>query len=547
VNLLHTRWPMFAALVAGCAAVALLWYFVLSDPSGEAVPATGGRYVEGVTRAPERINPLYAASNPVDGDLAALVFSGLVRLGPDGMPRPDLAERWEITGNGTRYVFYLRRGVGWQDNPNNRVDADDVLFTFDAISDPGFKGDPALARIMDGVVVTARDPYTVEFRLEQAYAPFLAYLTVGILPEHLLAELDSNELYNAEFNARPIGTGPYSLTGRDANSVRLAANSTYHFGPPRISEIEFRVFATPGEMSEALRLDDIDGALFPPDHPVEDLEALLTDDAVQANELAATSTFVLYLDTRSRLFSDGDVRRALQQSLNVQALLDALEGLRAVGSETGIPASSWAYSPAEVPPFDPGAAARALENAGWSRAADGVRRNGEMRLAFTIITSDNPLRVRIAEEVARQWGAIAASVSVEAVPADALIDNYVTPREFEAALVEIDYGPDPDPYPFWHSSQITAPGLNLSGFSSARLDDVLETARGETDAALRTEQYSLFAGYFIADQPALPLFSPVYVYAQNTRVQGVEPALLFTPASRFDNVHEWFVRTRVRS
>jgi hypothetical protein len=80
LTVLHSRWPIFGALVVGCASVALLWYFVLSDPSGEAVPATGGRYVEGVTRAPERINPLYAAANPVDADLSALIFSGLVRL-----------------------------------------------------------------------------------------------------------------------------------------------------------------------------------------------------------------------------------------------------------------------------------------------------------------------------------------------------------------------------------------------------------------------------------------------------------------------------------
>ncbi|MEX0750462.1 MAG: peptide ABC transporter substrate-binding protein, partial [Dehalococcoidia bacterium] len=80
----HTRWPIFGALVVGVAMVALLWYFVLANPKGEAVPASGGHYVEGVTRAPERINPLFSHANPTDADLAALIFSGLIRLGPDG-------------------------------------------------------------------------------------------------------------------------------------------------------------------------------------------------------------------------------------------------------------------------------------------------------------------------------------------------------------------------------------------------------------------------------------------------------------------------------
>ena len=536
---------MFGALVVGCAAVALLWYFVLSNPSGEAVPATGGSYVEGVTRTPERINPLYASANPVDADLSELIFSGLVRLGPDGTPQPDLAERWEITGNGTNYVFYLRRGVGWQDDPDNRLDADDVIFTYNAIADPGFKGDPVLAQLLEGVVVTARDAYTVEFQLEQAYAPFLAHLTVGILPSHLLEDLDANELYNAEFNVRPVGTGPYRLTGRSDTSVELQANSTYHFGPPRISTVEMRVYPDIASLSDALRTREIDGGLFPPDQPAEDTAALRGDDGLSVHELAATSAFVVYLDTRSPLFSDIAVRTALLQALNIPVLLDAVGEGKGVASETGIPRASWAYSAVDVPGFDPGAAARALESAGWARGSDGVRRKGELRLAFSITTSDDPFRVAIAEEVAKQWAAVDARVSVDPVPADRFIDEYLVPRDFEASLVEIDYGPDPDPYPFWHSTQIAPPGLNLSGYSSARIDDVLEEARGETDPALRKEQYALFAGYFVADRPALPTFSPVYLYIQSTDVQGFEPTLLFNSSARFANVHEWYVRTRV--
>ena len=166
MQLTRTRWPLFAALIAGISAVALFWYFVLEHPEGEAVPASGGRYVEGVTHQPERINPLFASANPTDADLSSLIFSGLVRLGPDGMPQPDLAERWEITGNGQSYVFHLRNGVAWHDG--EPFTAEDVMFTFDAISDPGFRGDPGLAQLLDGVVVSARDDYTVEFRLEQA-------------------------------------------------------------------------------------------------------------------------------------------------------------------------------------------------------------------------------------------------------------------------------------------------------------------------------------------------------------------------------------------
>jgi hypothetical protein len=81
MGLMHSRWPLFGALIAGVTAVAALGYIMLGDnPAGEAVPASGGTYTEGITRGPDRINPLFAWANSADRDMASLIFSGLVRL-----------------------------------------------------------------------------------------------------------------------------------------------------------------------------------------------------------------------------------------------------------------------------------------------------------------------------------------------------------------------------------------------------------------------------------------------------------------------------------
>lgn len=543
--LMQTRWPFFAALVAGIAIVAGVWYLVLSNPKGEALPASGGRYVEGVVGAPERINPLFASANRVDQDVASLVFSGLVRLDADGTPLPDLAERWEITGNGQTYVFHLREGVAWQDEESTPFDANDVVFTYESISDPAFRGDPALAALMQGVVVSARDAYTVEFRLEQAYAPFLAQLTVGILPEHLLGDLDADALYSDEFNARPTGTGPYRLRRRSDDRVTLETNSTYYLGPPKISELEFRFYPDEDGVSEALRAGEIDGALLTTATDGRELEILRDSGSFALRELTATSLNIVYLDTRSPIFEDSDVRTALMQAINVESLIaDAASG-RGVGAVSGIPRSSWGFTGAEGPGFNPGAAASTLERRGWSRGSDGVRRNGGARLAFTLSTSDEPQRIAVAQDLVRQWRAIGVDATVESVPAATFIEGRLLSRDFQAALAEVDAGVDPDPYPFWHSSQLSAPGRNISGYSDARVDDVLERARQTTDTAQRRELFALFDGFLIADMPALPLYAPVSVYVQDARIEGFEPSLLFTPASRFANVNEWYARTRV--
>jgi peptide/nickel transport system substrate-binding protein len=535
---------MFVALVAGLSAVAIFWYAILANPKGEAVPTSGGSYTEAVDRAPERINPLFAGANQTDADLASLVFSGLVRLGPDGTPQPDLAERWEITGNGQSYVFHLRRGIAWQDG--EPFDADDVAFTYRAIADPGFKGDPALSQLMQGVVVTTRDPLTVEFRLQQTYAPFLAYLTVGILPKHLLDGMDANQLFNASFNQHPVGTGPYAFEGRDATSVTLESNSTYYLGPPRISTFRLRIFPDVTSIGTALRTHDIDGALLGEDAVVDDIDALQNDSAFALHDLAGTAYLTLYLDTRDSRFGDQDVRRALQQGVNVESLNNDVAFGRGEREGVGIARGTWAYAPLDLPQFDPGAAASALERSGWRRGSDGVRSKDGVRLSFTLSTANDAERVAVAENVARQWRAIGVDAVVQPLSASSFIDEHLLPRDFAAALVAVDPGPDPDPYPFWHSSQIAPPGRNLSGYSEPRIDDVLERARQNTEPARRKDLYELFAEYLLAATPSIPLYAPRATYVQNTRVHGFEESVLFTPGARFHDVQNWYVETRVR-
>ena len=544
--LTQTRWPLFGALVAGVIAVGLFWWFTLDHPKGEAVPASGGSYTEGVTRPPERINPLYAQANPTDADLASLIFSGLVRLGPDGSPQPDLAERWEITNNGQRYVFHLRQGIAWQDGED--VDAEDVVFTYRAIADPAFKGDPALAQLMQGVAVTARDPQTVEFQLEQTYAPFLAWLTTGILPRHVLRDLDAGQLYNAAFNLQPIGTGPYRLTSRDADgNVELEANSTYYLGPPHISKFALRVFKTRDDLARALREREIDGALLDEGASQDDISFIRNDGRWAVSSLPGAPYYMLYLNTHSPIFEERAVRRALFQGINRDTLMGEVAAGEGVLSTTGIPPGSWAAADVELPAFDPGAAATALELAGFFRSRDGTRANiDNLRLSFSISTANDPRRVAIAEDIARQWKAIGVSAEVEALDTGVFIEEHLLSRDFDVALVLVDGGPDPDPYPFWHTSQVRAPGLNLAGFSDGRIDDALQRARQTTDTSRRKDLYTLFDGYFIAEMPSIPLYAPSSVYVQASRVRGFEPRLLYTPSSRFAEVNQWYVETRVK-
>ncbi|HEX5938900.1 MAG TPA: ABC transporter substrate-binding protein, partial [Dehalococcoidia bacterium] len=159
---LARRWYLPLVLVVGVATVIAFWVYA-SDESGQRVAAYGGTYVEASAGAPQRVNPVYAGSNPADADLASLIFSGLTRLAPDGRVVPDLAERWEISDDGTEYTFRLRDGIVWHDGED--LTADDVVFTWGVLSSEDFDGDPDLGSFWQTVSAERVNDLTVRFTL----------------------------------------------------------------------------------------------------------------------------------------------------------------------------------------------------------------------------------------------------------------------------------------------------------------------------------------------------------------------------------------------
>ena len=130
-----------------------------SVPAGSALPSGAtpdtAVYREGTIGRPSSINPLTARTQ-ADRDLAALVFSGLVALGPDGTYRPDLAEGWTVDSTGSTWTFTIRPDATWQDGVP--VTSDDVVFTVNVLKSPGYTG--PLAASWRGVNATAIDERT---------------------------------------------------------------------------------------------------------------------------------------------------------------------------------------------------------------------------------------------------------------------------------------------------------------------------------------------------------------------------------------------------
>src|SRR3989304_1504507 len=153
------QWPLLLALFLGVAAIAVFWFIIANPLDSSPDEDSEQRYVEAIVGSAARINPLFAPLNDTDADLAALIFSGLTRLGPDGEVLPDLAESWEISDDGLSYTFHLRSDVIW--HTGAAFSANDAVFTYGLLADPELPGDPALGQLWRQVSCSAADALTL--------------------------------------------------------------------------------------------------------------------------------------------------------------------------------------------------------------------------------------------------------------------------------------------------------------------------------------------------------------------------------------------------
>ncbi|MEP7003217.1 MAG: peptide ABC transporter substrate-binding protein [Chloroflexota bacterium] len=509
-------------------------------------PAFGGTYVEGVAGVVQYLNPIIAATN-VDQDVSRLVFSGLTRFGRDSTIIPDLAT-FQVDTTGKVWTFFIRTDASWHDGAP--VTADDVIYTVGLLQDHAYGG--PFAESFRGVQVAAITPTTVRFTLPDAYAPFAGSTAVPLLPAHLLKGVPFTELTRQPFNTRPVGTGPFKVTEVDGRQVTLTrADDLYRTKPGRsrayLDKIVLRFFRDSGDALAALARGEIDGTAGLSPQDASRARTLKTIDLLSLPTNDFTALFLNVRPTRP-VFRDRVVRQAIATAIDRGRVLQVAADGRGSVADEFVPSSSWAFVK-DVPRISPSAAdAKAmLDVADWiDHDGDGIRDKGGVALRFSISTSDEPARLAAARAIADDLKAIGIAVDVRPVSFGELVDRVARQRDFDALLVGITVGNDPDPYPFFHSSQVGDPGDNFSGYSTLAMDRLLEQARRTVDQSKRRDLFGQVFKAIAADLPVVFLYYSDYLYAQSKTLKGFRVAPVNDPTQRFWNVEDWYVKTTVK-
>jgi peptide/nickel transport system substrate-binding protein len=244
---------------------------------------------------------------------------------------------------------------------------------------------------------------------------------------------------------------------------------------------------------------------------------------------------------------DANVRRALMLGVNRTVIVSHILKGQAIIADSPILPGSWAYyEEIERFPYDPEAAIQILNKEGYIfTAGSTVRSKDGQPLTFTLVHPDNAIHTQIAQAIQSDWALIGVQINLQAVSYDALVNDYLTTRNYEAALGDINTSrtPDPDPYLFWHQAEATG-GQNYSQWNNRAASEYLEQARVTADTTMRARLYRNFQIVFAKELPALPLYVPVYTYGVDSQVQGVQVGALYDPSDRFAIFTSWYLLTR---
>lgn len=515
-----------------------------------AQPSPGGTVTEGIVGNFTNANPMYASS-AVDNSVSRLLFGSLFKYDDSNSLVGDLAEKYTVNEDADIYTVTLKPDLTWHDGfPLN---SSDVVFTYNSIQSPDAKS--PLYSSWRGISVEAIDALTVRFTLPNSLGSFPYSLTNGIVPKHLLSGIPVSQLRSISFNTQnPVGSGPFKweaieVTGSTPTDreqkIALTANSEYYAGRPKLNKFVIRSFLNEERLLksfDAQELTTIAGLDYFPEKYSDSLN-------IREYNIPLLSQVMVFFRTSNEILSDANVRKALTQATDRNKIIMNL-GYPAVPVNGPLLTSQLAYDKTLVQAaYDPEAAGQLLESLGWVVGPTGIREKDGKKLEFGIYSLDNDEYKQIIDELAEEWRAIGANITVVA-QSDTELQTTISIHSYDALVYGISVGVDPDVFAYWHSSQanVLSPSrTNLSEYGSDKADDALEAGRTRTDPAIRTIKYRPFLEAWKEDAPAIALYQPRFLYVSRGNVYGFSPASMVNRIDRYSNVHNWMIREERRS
>lgn len=504
-----------------------------------AVPASSSLYKEGIIGQPIAVNPILAGANDTDRDLIELLFAGLL----------DLTENYKHSEDGQTWNLTLKDNLKWSDG--KPLTSDDAIFTLDSIQNSENRS--PLFLTWQGVIVNRINEKELEFTLRTPYAFFLQNLKdLKIIPKHIFGVIPVENFRLSNYNLEPVGSGPYKFVSSEKQkdgfitAYHLAANEYSANEKPYLKNFDVKFYSNSSDLIKAFNRKLIDG--------FGGLNPKNTGDLKLSNEILEKSVpryYAIFLNKNAKTsLNDKNVISALNLATDKENIINQVLGGKALIANQPILPIMDGYDRLSDPgnEFSIEKANDLLNKSGWAiNEKTGIREKkiGKQNesLEYSIIVPQIPFLTETIDLLKEDWGKIGVKLNPVILNPTDVSNEVIKTRNYQMIIFGNILRKNPDIFSFWHSSEKFYPGLNLSLYDNKKVDALLESIRKNLDENSRKGQLSQLEKLISADQPAIFLYSPAYLYVAPKDFGGFEEITINMPSNRFQNVNQWYLKT----
>ncbi|QQR81481.1 MAG: ABC transporter substrate-binding protein [Deltaproteobacteria bacterium] len=475
--------------------------------------------------SPTEINPLTTDSS-ISANLINLIFDPLFICSENGQLIPNIIKKWEILSEGLVWKLELRKDVFFHDQ--YRLKTSDIKFTYDYLRLKLSRGHSHYLDSVKDIVVDDDDH--VSIFLKKADNDFLTALCeFGIAPQHLLEKTSDF----SKFNSLPIGSGPYRFVSQSSDSIVLKKNENYFSKFDSLDRIDVKVYKDQKSVLNHLIAGDVEMTFLT--NP-EDYGALEKIPSIKVYDNWYPRLYLLGFNNSHHLFSEPDIRKALNFAINKQSLIKSVAMNKVFLPRGTLRPDSQeyeSYAGNDGIAYNPKEALKILKKNGWSdRNGDFILDKKGKPFEFSTVTFDGEnLALQTLKNIQTQLRDVGVLMKIETLPLDQYINRVMRKSDFDAYIINLVSRPYyNNDFVFWHSSQIKD-GMNFSHYQNKKVDQLLEEMRSEVDERKRNEMNVNLQNELIASPPGVFLFWRKMPIAVNTRFTGV-------PEKRMQNLRD---------
>ena len=530
IRLLVLEWVL---LVGALILLSLAQAFWFGDSYAENAFTSGGTYTEATLGDVNSLNPLFATTSS-EKVLSRLLFSTISTIDYSGHVGIGLAESIRAGEGGKTWVVKLRDGLKWSDG--EPITNKDVLFTVKLIQDPTVN--TIYSANLSNVKVSENESGEIIFNLPTAYADFISALNIPLVPEHILGNADPKTLVENSFSTSPVTSGAFTFNAMQVSAggdkvYYLSSNPEYYMGKTLLNSFAVHVYEAKDEIVQAINAGSVTATA-----ELSALDAILMS-AGQFNQKDSSlnsGAFIFFNMARTNI-KNQELRAAIRQGIDMERIRGAAPGTLSldypimnsqinIKNYPQIPARDYEAAKAKIAELSP-----------------------DQPIHIDIATVNSGYLPGVAEAIRSEMEGLGLEATVTTYEENLdFINNIISKRNYDVLVYEIELGADPDLLPYYHSSQATTTGLNLSNYRNALVDDLLLGARDTLDEELRVKKYESFLERWVTGVPAIGLYQPnlTYLYNKNVRTFGNDVRLV-TALDRFSDITNWAVNKTTKN